>query len=153
MFGGTGGVGGTGAGPSGGTGGIDAGKDAKSDAGTGGTGGYVDPGCPDAEPPPPFNDCDPFGPNTCPPGEGCFPFVQYPTKPCDFEVYGTICAPAGSGTQGEPCGAMNCAPSYVCVITGQGTECVKLCELFGPNTCPKGLFCVPIDVEGIGGCY
>lgn len=138
ITGGTGGVGGTG-------GGV---------GGKGGTGGtYVDPGCPDAAPPPPIKDCDVFGPNTCPGGEACYPFVQYPTKPCDHELFGAICAPVGTGKQGDPCGAQNCAGGFVCVVTGQGTECVQLCDLFGAAKCPPGLFCVPIDVEGIGGCY
>ena len=148
-FGGTGGTGGTVF--TGGVGGKDAGKDAKPDTGTGGT--YVDPGCPDAEPPEPYYECDVFGPNTCPAGDACYPYVQYPTGPCDFEEYGAVCIPAGTGQQGEPCGAGTCAAGLVCVITGQGTECVQICKLGGPNTCPKGLFCVPIDVEGIGGCY
>lgn len=144
----TGGFGGIGA--TGGIGGKDAGKDAK----TGGTGGtYVDPGCPDAPPPPPIKDCDPFGPNTCKQGEACYPFVQYPSKPCEQEIFGAICAPVGTGKQGDPCGAQNCAGGFVCVVTGQGTECVQLCDLFGAAKCPPGLFCVPIDVEGIGGCY
>jgi hypothetical protein len=144
-------IGGTGGTPiTGGTGGKDAGKDAK----TGGTGGtYVDPGCPDAAPPPPIKDCDPFGVNTCKSGEACYPFVQYPSKPCEQEIFGAICAPVGNGVQGDPCGASNCAGGFVCVVTGQGTECVQLCDLFGAAKCPQGLFCVPIDVEGIGGCY
>jgi len=142
-FGGTSATGGTGG--KGGTGGT---------GGKGGTGGtYVDPGCPDAAPPPPVKDCDPFGPNTCKAGEACYPFVQYPTKPCEQEIFGALCAPVGSGKQGDPCGASNCAGGFVCVVTGQGTECVQLCDLFGAAKCPPGLFCVPIDVEGIGGCY
>jgi hypothetical protein len=134
-FGGTAPVGGFGGTViTGGTGGKDAGKDAK----TGGTGGYVDPGCPDSAPPPPIKECDPFGPNTCPTGEGCYPFVQYPTKPCDHEVFGAVCAPVGTGKQGDACGATNCAAGFVCVVTGQGTECVQLCDLFGAAKCPPG---------------
>lgn len=150
-FGGTGGTGGTVF--TGGTGGtvFTGGTGGKPDSGTGGT--YVDPGCPDAEPPEPYYECDVFGPNTCPPGDACYPYVQYPTGPCELEQYGAVCIPAGTGQQGEPCGAGTCAAGLVCVITGQGTECVQICKLGGPNTCPKGLFCVPIDVEGIGGCY
>lgn len=151
--GGGGGTGGTGGTHLGGTGGKDAGKDAKPDSKTGGTGGYVDPGCPDAEPPPPQIECDLFDPSTCPPELACYPYVQYPSGPCDFEVYGTVCTVPGTGKQGEPCGSTNCAAGFVCVITGQGTECVQLCNLVGPDNCPEGLFCVPIDVEGVGGCY
>jgi hypothetical protein len=144
----TGGTGGTV--HTGGTGGKDAGKDAKQDAEP--PDGWVDPPCPDAPPPPPIKDCDPFGPNTCGSGMACYPYVQYPSQPCDVEQFGAICAPEGTGTQGDNCYSQNCAGGFVCVITGQGTECVELCQL-GTKSCPKGLFCVPIDVEGYGGCY
>jgi hypothetical protein len=162
--GGSGGIGASG-GVSGGTGGSggtlkdsgkdakDSGKDAKSDAGAGGSAGFVDPGCPDAAPPPPDYQCQPFeNPTGCPFGEACYPWVDYPTGPCDHEEFGTICAPAGIGGQGDPCTGL-CAAGHVCVITGQGTQCVQLCQLIGEDNCPAGLFCVPIDVEGFGGCF
>jgi hypothetical protein len=151
---GAGGVsaGGTGGAKDGGKAANDAGKDAKSDA-QGGSAGYVDPGCPDASPPPPDYQCNPFGePTGCGFGEGCYPWVDYPTGPCDFEEFGTLCAPAGFGQQGDPCTGL-CAAFHVCVITGQGTQCVQICKLDGPNDCPAGLVCVPVDVEGIGGCW
>jgi len=160
-FGGTGGTGGTvvgGTGGTGATGGFDAGPDAKADAGSGGTGGYVDPGCPDATAPEPEFECDPLGANTCPTGQACYPFIHYPSKPCDFEVYGASCSKAGFTQQGEPCGQVTpgsvslCAPGLSCFITGQGTECLKLCQLTGPNVCPAGLLCLPTDVEGVGAC-
>ena len=146
----TGGFGGSTGGFGGSTGGFGG-----STGGTGGTGGYVDPGCPDAgPPPPPLNQCDPFGsPTGCDLGEGCYPYVQYPSGKCDKEQYGTYCAPAGSGKQGDPCGGELCAANHVCVITGVGTQCVQLCPLVGADNCPSGLFCVPIDVEGYGGCF
>ena len=138
-FGGFGGFGGTG-GHSGGTG--------------GGSGGFIDPGCPDAAAPPPDLECDPFKkPTGCPPNEACYPFVQYPAGKCAKEIHGTRCSPAGTGTQGDPCGGSLCAANHVCVITGRGTQCVQLCPLKGADGCPKGLFCVPIDVEGFGGCF
>jgi hypothetical protein len=152
--GGSGGIGGTG----GGTGGIGGKLDAGSDAGSGGTGGYIDPGCPDAQAPPPEFECDPLGPNTCPPGQACFPFIIYPSKPCDFEVYGASCGAAGVAQQGDPCGQTSpgsvslCAPGLSCFITGMGTECLELCETSGPSTCPPGLLCQSTDVEGIGAC-
>src|SRR5690606_30167434 len=104
-FGGVGGgLGGSGGGPKdAGPDAKDAGKDAAKDA-AGGTGGFVDPGCPDAAPPPPVFECDAFAePSGCAFGEACYPWVDYPSGPCDFEEFGTICAPAGTGTQGEPC--------------------------------------------------
>jgi hypothetical protein len=138
----------------GGTGGkLDAGKDAQADSGF--PDGFVDPGCPDAEPPPPQFECDPLGPNTCGSGMGCYPFVQYPSGKCDFEQYGAICAPAGTGSQGEPCGGgfETCAPGLSCWLTGQGTECLQLCNTIGNNTCPPGLLCATTDVEGVGACF
>jgi len=152
-----GGTGGTGA--SGGTGGAGGKLDSgKPDAGSGGTGGYVDPGCPDAAAPAPQFECDPLGPNTCPVGQACFPFIVYPSKPCDFEIYGASCSAAGVAQQGDPCGQTSpgsvslCAPGFSCFITGMGTECLELCETSGPSTCPPGLLCQMTDVEGIGAC-
>ncbi|MRG98359.1 hypothetical protein [Polyangium spumosum] len=127
----------------------DAGKDAFDE--------YVDPGCPST--PPPIEDfqCDPFDQlnSGCFPGEGCFIFVSYPDEPCGQEVYGAFCAPAGTGVQGDPCGSGSglwCAAGFACVVTGSGTQCVKLCPLDGNDDCPSGLVCEPIDVEGFGGC-
>ena len=116
---------------------------------------YVDPGCKDE--PPPIQDftCDPYAQfnGDCLPGEGCYIYVQYPTVPCGQEVYGSYCAPAGTGQQGSPCGGgQDCSPAHVCVITGSGTQCVELCPLTGQDGCPSGLVCEPIDVEGFGGC-
>lgn len=131
--------------------------------GQGGVGGeddpilpdFEDPGCPDQ--PPPFEDfqCDPYaqGNGDCPLGDGCFIYVDYPNEPCGQESYGAFCAPAGPNEQGEPCGgALDCAAGHVCVVTGAGTQCVQLCPLTGPDGCPGGLVCEPIDVQGFGGC-
>jgi hypothetical protein len=125
----------------------------------GSDGGYVDPGCPDASPPPTQFDCDPFGPNTCPGSQACFPWVNYPTKPCEQETFGASCSAAGSAVQGEFCGYVSsgsvalCAPGFLCVINGQNSSsCVQLCKLGSANTCPKGLLCLPVDITGIGGC-
>jgi hypothetical protein len=156
IVGGSGGSAGTGGKPvkDSGSDAKDAGKDAKSDA-KDATGDYVeDLNCPDVEPPPPTRECDPFStPSGCPAGDGCYPFVDYPTGPCDKEEYGTVCYPPGYGQQGEPCGGGLCASGFVCVITGQGNQCVELCPLTGQDDCPAGLVCVPIDVEGFGGCF
>lgn len=117
---------------------------------------YVDPGCPDAEAPPPQLECDPYdqGNGDCQPGDGCYIFVQYPDEPCEQEIYGSYCAPPGPGDQGDPCGgAQDCGVGHVCVVTGAGTQCVQLCPLTGPSGCPDGLTCEAIDVEGFGGCF
>lgn len=146
-----------------GSGGGDAGKDAKP-TGSGGSkidGGkdafdeYTDPGCPDAGPPIVDFQCDPYdqGNGDCAPTEACYIFVEYPSEPCGQEIYGSVCAPAGTGQQGEGCGgALDCAGGFVCVITGGGNQCVQLCNLVGEDGCPAGLVCEPIDVEGFGGC-
>jgi hypothetical protein len=124
--------------------------------GVGGSGGLPevpDPGC--ADPPPPQEEftCDAYNQKGCPPGQGCYIFVQYPQETCGQEIYGSICAPGGTGKQGDDCGgAEQCAGGYVCVITGQGTQCVKLCKLTGSSGCPDGLVCETIDVKGFGGC-
>jgi hypothetical protein len=134
------------AGPGTGAGKLDGGKDALPD--------YVDPGCPDASAPIYDFQCDPYNQNNgdCLPTEGCYIYVQYPSEACEPEVYGAICAPAGSGTQGEPCGGGDCSPGFVCVVSGSGTQCVQLCQLSGEDGCPTGLVCEAIDVEGFGGC-
>jgi len=128
---------------------VDAGEDVRSD--------YDEPECPDAAPPPIERWCDPFEPHAdCPAGEACYPFVEYPdpNDDCAQERYGTICAPEGYGVQGTPCEAGDCAAGYICVLTGQGTQCLQMCDTFGENTCPPGLFCGQIDIQpGLGGCY
>jgi hypothetical protein len=129
----------------------------------GGTGGgpadaqpdYMDPGCPDAGPPITQFDCDPYNQHNgdCPGSEGCYIFSNPPQTTCGQEVYGAVCAPAGSGTQGAPCqGGQACAAGFTCVVTGSGDQCVLLCELQGASTCPAGFVCEPIDVKGFGGC-
>lgn len=116
---------------------------------------FVEPGCPPARPPPDLTECDPLAsPSGCPSGQACFPFVSYPTRPCEVEVFGTLCMPAGPGTQGESCTAQACAADHICVSTGRGTQCVRLCSFAAgsPSICAPGLLCLPIDIEGFGGC-
>jgi hypothetical protein len=79
--------------------------------------------------------------------------VDYPTGPCDREEYGTQCAAEGFGRQGDACETGRCAGGFICVVTGQGDQCIELCVLDGPRTCPAGLVCQPVDVEGFGGCF
>jgi len=125
-------------------------------------GGLVDPepietGCTAAELPPPDLECDPFDASSCGPAAGCYPFVDHPEgSGCDQQRYGTICLPAGQGTQGVMCGdsvSAGCAPGFVCVV-GQraGKRCAALCELGAPNTCKGGLICGDLDVAGFGVC-
>jgi hypothetical protein len=118
---------------------------------------YVDPGCPDAAPPPEKNECDVFATtSTCPPGEGCFPFVDHPFGTgCGVQTFGTACMPTGSGRQGDLCGddGVQCAAGFLCVVGSQpGKRCVQLCRMTEPSTCPRGLICGELDVEGYGVC-
>jgi hypothetical protein len=115
---------------------------------------YQDPGCPDAAPPIIDSQCDPLKspPGDCMDGEACYPYVQYPSEPCEAEIYGSICMTAGTGQQSDPCYGEACAAGHVCVITGAGTQCVRLCSLTSLDPCPNGLVCEPIDVLGYGGC-
>ena len=116
---------------------------------------FVEPGCPPVNEPPTINECDPLASvSGCPVGESCFPYVDYPAGPCDVEHYGTICFAAGRGTQGESCVNEGCAADHICVSTGRGTQCARLCGLDAnaPRVCAPGLLCLPIDIEGFGGC-
>jgi hypothetical protein len=118
---------------------------------------YADPGCPDAGPPTQVNECDPFSATpTCPFGEGCFPFVEHPFgQGCGAQSFGTACLLAGSGHQGDACGdgTSECASGFVCVVGSQpGKHCVKLCRMSDPSSCPRGMICGELDVEGYGVC-
>lgn len=115
---------------------------------------FVGPGCPFVEPPTADLRCDPFAmPSDCGEGETCNPFVLPPQSPCDVERFGTRCQPFGDGLQGDSCrGAGDCAASYTCVITGRGTQCVRLCGFERADECDAGFLCLPIDIDGFGGC-
>jgi len=116
---------------------------------------FVDPGCPPASELPAINECDPLAlVSGCPEGQSCFPYVDYPSGPCEVERYGTLCLPAGPGTQGDSCSNQACAADHICVSTGRGTQCARLCGLDAdaPRVCAPGLLCLPIDIEGFGGC-
>ena len=115
---------------------------------------YDDPGCPPQQPVVNEQRCNPFAEDTgCPPDQACYPYVIYPTGPCEVERYGSWCAPAGQGGQGDACSQGGCGAGFICVSTGGGTECVRLCALAGQaNVCAPGVLCLPIDIEGVGGC-
>lgn len=116
---------------------------------------FMEPGCPPPRPVPSISECDPLAsPSGCPLGQSCFPFVRYPSGPCEVEVFGTLCTPAGPGTQGESCSTDACAADHICVSTGRGTQCARLCSFApgAPSVCAPGLLCLPIDIEGFGGC-
>lgn len=114
---------------------------------------FEDPGCPSVPPEPPQLNCDPFSDaGSCGAGRGCLPYVQYPTAACERERYGTRCELAGAAGQGESCRA-GCAPGYLCVASHRGSVCARLCELPGHASCPPGLLCSAVDIEGYGVCF
>lgn len=115
---------------------------------------WIEPECPDAGPPIKDYKCDPLAP---PPGgckatEACYPYVEYPTERCMPETYHTRCFPAGKGKQGEPCSGGECAAGHVCVATGAGNMCSKMCKPGAIGACPDGYVCSPTDVPDIGAC-
>lgn len=131
----------------------DAGPDASMDV----VSDYVDPGCPDAEPPEPVIECEPLAvPDGCEAGLACYPYIQRPGGDgCGFEQYGARCLEPGPVPLGERCGGSFgwCGAGSLCVVGAlPGARCLQLCDPFGPNTCPSGLICAPVDVEGYGVC-
>lgn len=142
----------------GGSGGLpDAEPDAGPDASADVVSDYVDPGCPDAAPPPPVVECDPLAtPDGCEPGFACYPFIDRPGGDgCGFEQYGARCLEPGTIAPGDRCGSEFgwCAAGSLCVVGAlPGARCLELCDPFGPDTCPSGLICAPVDVEGYGVC-
>jgi hypothetical protein len=114
---------------------------------------YVDPGCPPAMKIEGVRICDPFATvSECRPGDRCVPYVQYADL-CQTEEIGTQCQPAGPGRQGDDCAAEDCAAGFVCATAGSGFKCAKLCQLVDDSdTCPSGLICSPLDVEGFFVC-
>ena len=113
------------------------------------------PSCPPPESPVPVYQCDPVAPvSGCAPDEACAPFADYPSDPCQVERSGTACAKPGPGQQGDPCGDRACAERHVCVRSGRGPICARLCELGArlPRSCDEGSLCLPIEIEGLGAC-
>lgn len=115
---------------------------------------FIDPVCPDAPAPKTEYLCDPLkkAPGDCKAGQACYPYVEYPTEPCEHEIYHAGCFPAGSGKQGDPCSGGTCAAGFACVASGAGNVCVAMCKPGTPGGCPEGLVCHTTDVPGIGGC-
>lgn len=117
---------------------------------------YVDPGCPDAMPPPPDIECDPLGtPTGCDEGLACYPYVDRPDGDCGFEQFGAHCLEPGSIGPGERCGSEFgwCGAGLLCVVGAlPGARCLTLCDPHGPETCTGGLICSPVDIEGYGVC-
>jgi hypothetical protein len=115
---------------------------------------FVDVGCGGAVTATTINICNVFGETSgCFSDEACVPFVDYPNEACKPEIFGTRCIAAGKGVQGDPCSTSGCADGFLCVATGHGTRCAELCPLPGEDTCPPGLLCGGVDIEGYGVCF
>ena len=52
------------------------------------------------------------------------------------------------------CSRQGCAAEHICISTGRGTQCARICSFAegAPDVCAPGLLCLPIDIEGFGGC-
>lgn len=122
------------------------------DSGAGGS-TFVDPGCPERPPVQGMMECDPFATvSSCGPGDRCVPYVEY-ADDCGTEEFGTRCSIAGAGVQGDECIEEPCSAGHVCVTTGEGTQCARLCRIVdGQHDCPPGLRCRSLDVEGFWTC-
>jgi hypothetical protein len=151
---------------------VDAGRHHEGGRpGSGGTGGtnlppddasqnddfpvFREDACPDVYMPPPTIECDPFAQSTCGAGLACYPIPPRASDNCHPGKYSTMCLPAGQGTQGSPCGdGTDCAAGFICVKSGEGDQCVKLCRTDQFNSCTDGRVCREVDVTGSewGGC-
>jgi hypothetical protein len=94
-------------------------------------GGTVVPGAVTCTP-----NCNPDTSEGCPAGWGCHVYQRN-----DDSGSETLCAPAGSGTQGATCSKEDeCAPGFTCVTSL--SQCLQNCQ-FAPDggECPAGLAC------------
>ena len=116
---------------------------------------FIDDICIDAARPPPSLVCDPFAPLPCPAGRGCYAVPPRASGSCQPGTYGTICATEGKGQQGSPCNdTTECIGSHVCVKSGLGNHCAKLCRVSELGSCAEGRVCRVLDLSGSGwgGC-
>lgn len=106
------------------------------------------------EPLPPIYqiECDLFTNEGCDEGLACYNAIIYPEDPCQQEIYMTYCAIPGEGRQGDSC-EQGCAQGYNCFVTGRGTQCLKICNIYGGEpSCPPGYICTATDMPGVGAC-
>ena len=116
---------------------------------------FIDDICVDAARPPPSLACDPFAPLSCSAGKGCYAVPPRATGACQPGTYGTICAVEGKGVQGSACNdTTECVGSHVCVKSGLGNHCAKLCKVSELGSCTDGRVCRVLDLSGSGwgGC-
>jgi hypothetical protein len=113
---------------------------------------YDDPGCKPTKKVEGQHECDTETQSGCQFGDRCVPYVSYGTK-CEAEEVGTRCEIAGFARQGDDCSSETCAAGFVCVTGGAGFQCAELCTLKGSvDSCPPGLLCSPLDVDGFSVC-
>jgi hypothetical protein len=159
----TGGTGGSGSGGAsqagrGGFGGSGGGRAGSAGAGAGGREDpYVDPGCPDTPAPEGVKECDIFAmPSGCPAGTGCYPDLVHPYGTgCDQQTLNLVCRVAGSGVEGDLCGAGTdgCAPGFTCIVGAEsGKRCLRICNPGMGLYCEPGAICGDTDARGIGVC-
>lgn len=146
--------------PAAGAGGARASGGSSGLAGRGGAGvagEYVEPMCPEVEPPPPITECDPLEQlSSCPAGAACYPYVEHPFgRGCGVATLGAVCVREGTGVQGDVCGqgTPGCAARHLCVVGSRsGRRCARICQLDGSDDCPAGMICGETDVQGYGVC-
>ena len=116
---------------------------------------FIDDICIEAGKIPPTLACDPFTPASCPAGKGCYAVPPRASGSCEPGSYGTICATEGKGAQGAPCNdTTECLSGHVCVKSGLGNHCSKLCKVSELGSCGGGRVCRVLDLSGSGwgGC-
>jgi hypothetical protein len=116
---------------------------------------YQEDVCSDAPLQVPSIECDPLASNLCRQGLACYPTPPRGTDDCHPGRYGTSCLRQGRGTQGSPCSNVtDCVAGFMCVKTGAGDQCVKICRLNQYGSCSDGRICREVDVTGSewGGC-
>ena len=116
---------------------------------------FIDDVCIDAARVPPSLVCDPFLPTSCPAGKGCYAIPPRASGSCEPGSFGTICSAEGKGAQGAPCNdTTECLGSHVCVKSGLGNHCSKLCKVSELGSCADGRICRVLDLAGSGwgGC-
>ena len=116
---------------------------------------FIEDVCVDAVRPPPTLICDPFAPLSCPAGKGCYAIPPRASGSCQPGTFGTICSTEGRGVQGSPCSdTTECVGSHVCVKSGIGNHCAKLCKVSELGSCADGRVCRVLDLSGSGwgGC-
>ncbi|MEI8258468.1 MAG: hypothetical protein WCJ30_22570 [Deltaproteobacteria bacterium] len=97
--------------------------------------------------------CDPFAVvSGCADGQGCYPWIEYPSVPCGSEIYHADCMPVGpTPIDGFCTSGGECTGGLACFVTGSGNRCLQLCHIDGTDPqCPRGR--EPTDLPDFGAC-